>query len=243
MQAVYDLDLSKKIKLEFSTGPYFSMNTTSPDFNVNNQIDDKHLGFLSTIAALYSLDQIVPGMHLRAEYNHVAMPGSFSTDSVLLGLGMQIDTFKIPKDSTLSSDGKNEVAVIWDHFKTNHHTTHSADGFQVELKHKTSDQTNVSLSYVKEGRDSLVDRQGLAAQYWYAEKLEKGWTVSAGAGPYIAENNLTPNAGPLNALISFEFKKDVTDDSSFFVRLNRIADFKGSNDRDVFSIGINSKIK
>lgn len=243
LNAVYDLDLSKKLKLEFGTGPYLSMDTTSHTFDITNQTDDKHFGILSTIAALYSLDQITPGMHLRAEYNHVSMPGSFNTDSILIGLGMNLDTPAKAKKDKAEFDAETEVALMWDHFKTNHHVTKSADGFQLEGKRKLSENTNLSVSYIKEGKDSLVDRQGVAAQYWYAQKLDKGWTVSAGAGPYIAKNKLSSNKESINALISFEFKKDLTKNESFFVRLNRIADFDGSNDRDVFIVGISGKLK
>jgi hypothetical protein len=75
IEAVYDLPLTNNLKLEAGIGPYFSMNTTIVD---NKESDDKHLGLLTTVAALYALDGISAGLHLRASYNHVVMPGTIS---------------------------------------------------------------------------------------------------------------------------------------------------------------------
>ncbi len=231
VQAVREVDVSKNLRLEFGLGPYFNMDTTSPTHNIRNQIDEKDLGVLGTIAALYSLNQFSPGLHLRLEYNHVSVPREFDTDSFMIGFGKDFETHP-------NSEGDNKVAVMWSHFKTNHHITHSADGVQVEVKHKLTDNTDISASYMREGKDNLVDRQGVAVQYWYSQEFPKKWVVSVGAGPYIAENKLSPNKGNFNGLISMELKKEVTKDTNVFVRLTRIADFAGSNDRDDFAIGV-----
>jgi hypothetical protein len=219
-------------------GPYFSMNTTE----INGvELDDKKIGLLSTIAALYSLDEISPGLHVRAEYNNAVMAGAhLKTNSIMVGIGKN---FGERPTGGKGSDGKTEVAFIGDMFITNHGDVDTKPaGFQIEAKRTLSDNTAGSISYMKEGKDSRVDRQGVATEYWYFEKLPKSVTVSVGAGAYIASNKLDKDSGKVNGLISIEVKKDITKNVSVYFRVNRIADFKGSNDRDVIGIGIAGKL-
>lgn len=232
IQATSIMPIDENLKLEVGAGPYFSMNTTKIK---HKEVDSKELGVLGTVVLLYSLDKLYPGLDLRAEYNHVFMPQGIDTDSFLIGFGKSFDS-----KSELSSN-KNELVLIGDHFKTNHGSTSSAEGYQIELKRKVTEDTDLSASYLHEGKDILVDRQGVAVQYWYSQKLPNNWTMGAGAGPYLATNKLEDSSNHLNTIISFEFKKEIKNDLGFFVRFNRISDFSGSNDRDMLGLGISKK--
>ncbi|MFV9997269.1 MAG: hypothetical protein AB8W37_05855 [Arsenophonus endosymbiont of Dermacentor nuttalli] len=83
------LNFNQRMKLDFSVGPYFSMNTTRRNKQVYN---DKRVGIYGSIAFVYHL--IPDELFLKAQYNHVQMPSSFTTDSVMLGIGanFQIST-------------------------------------------------------------------------------------------------------------------------------------------------------
>jgi hypothetical protein len=235
IQGLYDVDVAKNLRLEVGAGPYFSMNTTSKN---NVEKDDKNLGILTTVAALYYLDDLSPGLHLRAEYNHVIMPGAIDTNSVMIGIGKN---FGGPSNHTDKGDGSLEVGLIGNHFKTNHGGTEAAQGYQVEMKKMVSKNSAISLSYMNEGKDSMVDRDGIATQVWYVEPLSDKWSVSAGAGPYVAKNKLESNQNKVSGLISIEIKRDIGSKTTAFVRINRIADFKEDKDRDILSIGVSRK--
>lgn len=237
MQGTYKVSATDKLAIEAALGPYFSMNTTVIK---GEELDDKRLGVLATIAATYSLDSISKGLHVRAEYNHAAMPGALKTDSIMVGVGKNFDS----KKRSTGSDSKKdvEVAVIGDLFITNHgDVDETPKGYQIEVKKELSAHTAASVSYMKEGVDSRVDRQGVAAEFWYAEPLSKNMSISAGAGVYLADNKLDKNDGKVNGIISIEVKRKVGKDMNVFVRVNRIADFKGSNDRDVIGVGLAGK--
>ncbi|MBY0413764.1 MAG: hypothetical protein K2Q18_06350, partial [Bdellovibrionales bacterium] len=88
-----------------------------------------------------------------------------------------------------------------------------------------------------------VDRQGVTAELWYTEPLTKTVYASVGAGAYLADNKLDKTDGKVNGLVSIEFGKNIGKHSKVFIRLNRIADFKGSNDRDVIGFGVAGKFK
>ena len=235
LAGTYDIPVSSKLKIELSAGPYFSMNTTTKN---DKEEDEKRIGLLGTIAALYSLDNISPGLHLRAEYNHVFMPGGITTDSFMVGVGKVFDA---SKDTEKSVSDNMEVSVIGDHFKTNHGGTNAAEGYQLEVKQGFTDHTAISFSYMHEGKDQLVDREGAATQLWYVQPLPHNMSVSVGAGPYFAKNKLADQDGNLNALISVEVKKDIGKHTSIFIRANRISDFSGSNDRDLIGLGVAAK--
>lgn len=235
VQGVYKQPITENLSVEVGAGPYFSMNTTTIN---GKELDDKNLGLLGTVAALYSLDSLYPGLAIRAQYNHVAMPGAVSTDAILVGAEVK---FGGPSEGATNTGKKTEVAVIGDHFKTNHGGTSAAQGYQIEMKGSLTEHTAGSVSYMYEGKDTRVDRQGVATQYWYVQQLPQNVSVSAGAGPYVAQNQLDKSSVPVNGLISMEIKKDVNKNVSVFVRINRIADFSGSNDRDILGLGVSAK--
>lgn len=236
IQGLYDIDLAKNVKIEVGAGPYLSFNTTT----INGvERDDKNLGLLTSVAALYYLDDLSPGLHLRAEYNHVIMPGAINTDSVMIGIGKNFGA--VSSNHSEKDDGSLEVGLIGNHFKTNHGGTHASEGYQVEMKKMVSKDTAVSLSYMHEGKDSMVEREGIATQVWFVQPLSNKWSVSAGAGPYIAKNKLESNENKMNGIISIEIKRELGSQTTAFVRINRIADFQEDKDRDILSIGVARK--
>ncbi|MBY0413023.1 MAG: hypothetical protein K2Q18_02605, partial [Bdellovibrionales bacterium] len=154
LSAAYIKPIGDKFKLEASVGPYFSMDTTE----INGiELDDKKLGVVGTIALLYSLDNLVPGLQARLEYNRVLMPGAFTTNSVMFGVGKEFGPNSKKGSGSSSSKSETEVVVIGDIFITNHGDVDTTPkGFQVEAKKKLSNHTAASVGYMKEGVDSRV---------------------------------------------------------------------------------------
>ncbi|MDD4975906.1 MAG: hypothetical protein PHY93_16230 [Bacteriovorax sp.] len=235
LEAAYDIPVTKNFALEVGAGLDFSMNTTIID---GESRDDKRLGLVGTVAAIYYLDRISPGLHLRAEYNHVEMPGAMSTDSVMIGVGK---VFGSSKDSAKTDDGKTEISLMGETYKTNHPIHGAPHGYQIEAKEEISTHAALSLSYLHEGKDALVDRQGVATQLWYVQPITNKTTISVGAGPYFADNKLDNTNGIVNALVSIDAKRNITEDTSISLRFSRIVDFSGDNDRDIFGVAISTK--
>lgn len=235
LQGTYVLNITENMNVELSAGPYISFNTTTIN---GKEVDDKHLGAVATAAIVYYLDRLYPGLHLRAEYNHVAM-STMKTDSIMIGAGRTFSGPKNPIDS--EKDFSMDFAV--NNFKTNHGGTDSAKGFQIDAKKQLSDNNSLVVVLMNEGKDTRVDRKGIAAQLWHEVQLNDKWSAGAGVGPYLAKNNMDKNSGVVNGLISFGASRKIGKEWKGFIRFSRIADFKGSNDRDIVGFGLEKKIK
>jgi hypothetical protein len=156
----------------------------------------------------------------------------------MIGIGK---TFDGPAKRNAGNDNNIEMDFMGNNFKTNHGGTSAARGYELEIKKNLTKNSALSLSYDHEGKDRLVNRDGIATQLWYIYPLSAQWTASVGAGPYIAKNKLVSDETTLNGLISIEFKKYLGNRASAFVRFSRISDFKGDNDRYVLSFGVAKK--
>ena len=247
LQGVYSQPISKRVKVEVGAGPYFSMNTTTQN---GQDTDQKRFGVMASAAVLYYINSNV---HLRAEFDHVMMPGSFSTDAMMVGVGKDFGGSDRSSDrSDELKDAKFEspkhpfqMSVMLSDSKTNRSGSQDAIGYQVEFKNDLGERMAFSVSWISEGSDQVgVDRKGVAAQVWYVVPLTDKWKMSAGIGPYVAQNALGSNKINLNGLVSLQVERTFgeNDDISVFVRLNRvIAAEDNASDRDMFELGTSKR--
>jgi hypothetical protein len=96
-----------------------------------------------------------------------------------------------------------------------------------------------SIAAVIEGDDeSRVDRHGIAAQAWFVQPLNDKWTVSAGFGPYVAENKRTSENWRVLGLITFQADRLIFKDTKVYASFSRVATFRDKDDRDLVRIGL-----
>lgn len=241
VQPMVGVSLSRQARLEAGVGPYLSFNTTTDRHD--RQHDDKQIGILASVALLYYLDWIAPGLHVRVGYDHADMPATFRTDSIVLGLGYEFGG-RIPP---LSEQGPREnplqVSVMGGVYRTNRGGVGPTYGGKVELRQYLGEHFAISAAWVHEGNDDLIQRHGVVGQIWYVVPLSEKWSVSAGAGPYLAQNRRTSDHFTLNGMISLEAQRiigDPSDGLSVFVRFSRLVS-DDDTDRDLGEIGIGKK--
>lgn len=229
--AWYRQSLTQNLTAEVGTGPYYSMNTT----NINGiQFNDKNLGALVALAIRYRLEG--SNVYLRAQYNHVVAPGSFSTNTFLVGV--QADMGTTQKSSTPSD-------VVWSLWVGPSHTTQSdasvATGYQLELQKRITENINYSVSAISEGNTILSNRKGVMGQIWYNTATRDGWRVDFGAGPYIAhDTGEGGNENKVLAVVSVRLNKEITKSTKVGVTFHRVVS-GNSRDQDIFMIGVQSQ--
>jgi hypothetical protein len=226
--------VGEKGRVEIGAGPYFSMNTTR---NIEDQeLNTKDVGVLASAAMMVYLKGN-SGMYLRAQYNHVEMPGEIKTDAFLVGVGSDFGG----SGGESSSDGKNEITA----WEGNSHTTRAKVtaelGQMIEIKRSAGDSLAYSASLIDEGNNGLSDRKGAAVQAWYAVPTDHGWTLSAGAGPYLSQDGIArSDRTQLNGLISIVTAREIDHHWIANIRYNRVVS-PDQKDQDMFMIGIGRK--
>ena len=217
-------------RVQLSTGPYYSMDTTrQADGTVLNA---KNLGLLSSLALKWH-----PGTanwYLGIGYNHVWMRNKLNTDSVVLFLGM---------DSQREHGNRSGIASktkpgLWiGHAKTTLPSTDTKTGVQLEVAFPVKEHFSYSIAGLYEGNTTLADRKGVMAQAWYNETFNN-WTLSAGAGPYLAHDSLRDEtATKLLAIVSLRATYKLMRRTDVGVNVNRVISFY-HRDADMVLLGV-----
>lgn len=217
-------------RLQLSAGPYYSMDTTrQTDGTVLN---DRHLGVLSSVALKWHPNQA--DWYVGLGYNNVWMRNKLNTNSVVLFLGTDMQ-----KDggSADSGDGSKTKVGLWigPGDTTNPGTKVKTAG-QLEFALPLHDQWSYSIAGLYEGNTTLADRTGVMAQAWFDGKFDN-WTLSAGAGPYLARDALRDKATNLLAVASVRATYKLTRRTHVGFNFNRVISFY-NKDADIFMLGI-----
>jgi hypothetical protein len=232
LQATYARRLGSALTAELSIGPYSSMNTTTVD---GVQINDASRGILYTAALRYSLDRWARGAHLRLGFNHVWMR-EFKSNAVMLGIGRHFTDAPPFRDSDIVRP--LWIAASYGTSQTTQAGRQAARSGTLEVKHYGG-KWALSLKAVQEGDDQVVvDRRGVAAQFWFVQPITEAWQISAGAGPYVAKNRRDNDSTGVHGLITVQFERNMGEKTKAFFAFSRVKSYQQANDRDVFHLGV-----
>jgi hypothetical protein len=221
--------------VELGVGPYFSMNRTTVD---NVEFDDARVGALISLALIGRLDAYSPGLHWRLGYNHVAITGAPSSDAIVVGIGKEIGA---THSSTPGGESRGHplwLGASYGFAQTNHSGPGYRPSYSLEAKQYYG-QFALSLSGIEEGNDGVrVDRHGVAMQAWYVQPFSQNWSISAGAGPYVAVNRQESSRAALNGLFSVQIDRNIGQNWKIFTNFGRVVTFKNKNDVDLITFGV-----
>lgn len=175
---------------------------------------------------------------MRIGLNHVAMRSVHSSDALLVGIGKHFGVTP-PYRTADSSRRPVWIGAAVSNAITNQSDTEHTLGFSLDAKQHWGPWA-ASIAAVNEGDDeNQVDRHGIAAQAWFNQPLTDKWTVSAGVGPYFAQNKREPSEDwKVLGLITFQADRLIAKDIKVFVSFSRVATFRDKNDRDLIRLGI-----
>lgn len=118
--------------------------------------------------------------------NFVGLGPSFDTASVLAGIGYHFDPDLKPVDPKAVQDPKNELTVMAGQTIVNSFDSQKSVAVEVEYRRMLLRHLDATFSYLHEGDNRLVRRDGVMAQLWATQELVEGmFSVAAGIGPYF----------------------------------------------------------
>jgi hypothetical protein len=234
LQATVSRRIEGAVSAELSAGPYSGMNTTT----INGvQINQASRGMLYSAALRYPLGSWAPGAHLRLGFNHVWMRDTHTSNAVMFGIGRHFTDVPPFADTDLPRS-RLWLAASYGTSQTNQALRQAARSGTFEAK-QYGGKWAMSLKAVLEGDDRVqVDRRGVATQLWFVQPLTASWQVSAGVGPYVAENWRNQNRTGVHGLISMQFERNIGARNKAFFAFSRVKSFQQANDRDIFHLGV-----
>lgn len=218
-------------RVQFSTGPYYSMDTTRQADGT--LLNDKHLGLLSSLALKWHPSQ--GNWYVGMGYNNVWMPNKLNSNSVLLLLGT--DMQKDGGNENSGNESQMKVGLWIGPGDTTNPGTKVKTAGQLEFAFPLKDQLSYSIAGLYEGNTTLADRKGVMAQVWYNGNFNN-WTLSAGAGPYLERDSLRDKrATNLLAVASVRATHQLTRRTTVGLNFNRVISFY-NKDADIIMLGL-----
>lgn len=170
-------------------GPYRYFDTT--DRNDDGTSDNHHgWGLLASVAATWYVGG-GPWM-VQARYNRTQTPSSIKTNTLLIGVGYQLDRGDrggpvVPPPSRGDAVTGNELTVFLGQTIVNTFNSETSFAKAVEYRRGLMRYASGTISYVDEGESSALRRHGVAGQLWLERAFfHDTWTLGVGAGPYYA---------------------------------------------------------
>ncbi|NUO88884.1 MAG: outer membrane beta-barrel protein [Cupriavidus sp.] len=181
--------LDRKFHIAIGAGPYRYFDTT--DRNDDGTSDNHHdWGLLASVAASWYING-GPWI-VQARYNRAQTPSSIKTNTLLIGVGYQLDRGDrggpvVPPPSRTDNVTENEIAVFLGRTIVNTFDSESSFARAVEYRRGLARYVSGTVSYINEGENSALRRNGVAAQLWLERAFFRdALTLGVGAGPYYA---------------------------------------------------------
>jgi len=179
----------RRFNLAIGAGPYRYFDTT--DRNDDGGSDNHHgWGLLASVAVTWYVNG-GPWM-VQARYNRTQTPSSIKTNTFLIGVGYQLDRGDrggpvVPPPSRLDNVTQNEITVFLGQTIVNTFDSESSFAKAVEYRRGLARYVSGTVSYINEGENSALRRNGVAAQLWLERAFfNDALTLGVGAGPYYA---------------------------------------------------------
>lgn len=179
----------RHFNVAIGAGPYRYFDTT--DRNADGNSDNHHgWGVLASVAATWYVNG-GPWM-LQARYNRAQTPSSIKTNTLLLGVGYQLDRGDrggpvVPAPSRTGNVTQNEITVFLGQTIVNTFGSETSFAKAIEYRSGLARYVSGTVSYINEGESSALRRNGLAGQLWLERAfLGDALTLGVGAGPYYA---------------------------------------------------------
>lgn len=183
------LTADRRVTLALGAGPYRYFDTT--DARADGTYDNHHgWGALLSVAATWYVNG-GPWM-LQARYNRAQVPSSIKTNTLLVGVGYQLDRSDrggptVPPPGRSDNVTQNELTVFLGETIVNSFDSQTSFARAVEYRRGLWRYVDGTISYINEGENAALRRNGVAAQAWLTRAFFRDQlTLGVGVGPYYA---------------------------------------------------------
>jgi len=191
------LALNRTLALSLGVGPYLYFDTTRPQPE-SNHVNKHGVGVLASAAATWYVGG--PWM-LQARFNRTWQTSGYASNTLLLGVGYQLDRGQLPGPATapprrVKDATPNELTAFLGEAIINDFDSDMVFAGALEYRRQLWRYVEGTASYLDEGSAPSVRRRGVAAQAWVSGVfLGDRLTLGFGAGPYYATRLHISGAG------------------------------------------------
>jgi hypothetical protein len=224
-------DLSGKFTFRLGVGPYLYFDTASERRNFHG------IGEITSLDLEYSLSNEWV-LDVRGSY---ILASKMNSMPLLVGLGYKFSSSNISTKQTSDlSDHRNELSVLLGISIVNIPEEHNGFAESVEYRRNLWSHIDFTVSYLNEGKNDGVARQGIATQLWATQKLSDRISIGIGGGLYEAHDGYRDSNLNTNGIVSLTGSYRIY--NNWFTRIswNRILT-SYDKDSDVVLVGLGYK--
>jgi hypothetical protein len=180
--------LDRRLSLSAGLGPYYYLDTKAATAGADYTNDHSWGGILSLAATWYHGDRWL--FQLRA--NWVETGRNIDTLSTLLGIGYRLDSPPSPGQHQNTphheeTARRNEITVFLGRTIVNSFGSEPSVAASIEYRRGLLPYMDWTVSWLHEGENSLIRREGLITQLWAVNEFFDGrLNLGLGGGAYLA---------------------------------------------------------
>lgn len=225
--------LNPRLTLGVGIGPYYWFDTVNSfkTLNANNH----GLGGIASATAAYAMTD---RWDVQLRTNYIKAPGDIDTFAVLGGVGCRFDTPSTTLGSAGSGLGKNQITILLGETAVNNINDKHVLSRSIEYRRMLLDHVDWTVSYLDEGKTTLIDRRGGTTELWATQRfLGDRLDLGIGAGVYAARDAMRAHAFGLNGIISMTVGYRLYDHWGLRAQMHRVVT-DHDRDSDVFLGGV-----
>ncbi|ACD97128.1 hypothetical protein [Trichlorobacter lovleyi] len=181
--------VERRLALSVGVGPYYYFDTTVPSTSSTAYTNEHGFGAAFSLASILRTE--TPWLfQLRA--NWIQTFGRMNTVSALVGVGYQLDKPSQPKPSYDRQERwdqtcNNEITLLVGRTITNSFDSERSTALSIEYRRRLLNYLDWTLSWLHEGDNRLIRRDGVASQLWVVKNfMDERISLGLGAGAYLA---------------------------------------------------------
>ncbi|WP_426196590.1 hypothetical protein [Massilia sp. DWR3-1-1] len=163
-------------------GPYYYFDTTIGKGAFAEYQNDHGWGVLASVGAKWHLAR---RSYVEARINHVHARGAGNSNSVLIGLGYELDQVPDRERQRTERAGDRLLMVLGGQAIVNSFDSERARSYGLEYRDTVTQNMEWSVTALNEGKIGLAQRRGIAAQLWLLRPFTDRTVLELGGGGYL----------------------------------------------------------
>lgn len=163
-------------------GPYYYFDTTTGKGAFEDYQNDHGWGVLGSVSAKWHLAK---RSYIEARFNHVQAKGAGHSNSILIGMGYELQNVPDRERQRTERAGDSLLMVLGGQAIVNSFDSERSKAYAIEYRDTVTQNMEWSVSAMNEGQVGQSERRGVTAQVWLLRPFTDRTVLEIGGGGYL----------------------------------------------------------
>lgn len=168
-------------------GPYYFFDTTTGSGIKEDYHNDHGLGVLVNFSAKYHLEKRT---YVEARLSRIHGRSGHDSSTLMVGMGYELRELPHDVKAANADPGENLLMVLGGRAVVNSFESEHARAYALEYRHTVTQDAEVSVMALNEGRIGVTERKGVASQFWLLRPFTEHTVLELGVGGYLLRDQV-----------------------------------------------------